>query len=164
MDENIIIKNTIGFNDLENQFQKTVLSRKNQIIFISFVLFLFIYALLSLLVNLSHVVSNLKKENTITISRIEFLDSIEKKDISSKSVFSSNFASSINSSANKNSLKIDRTLPLSKNEISIWINESNFIDLFNRLLEINNNGIEITKMNVRRLSKETVSAQLTFKS
>ena len=30
MDENIIIKNTIGFNDLENQFQKTVLSRKNQ--------------------------------------------------------------------------------------------------------------------------------------
>ena len=28
MDENIIIKNTIGFNDLENQFQKTVLSRK----------------------------------------------------------------------------------------------------------------------------------------
>ena len=30
MDENIIIKNTIGFNDIENQFQKTVLSRKNQ--------------------------------------------------------------------------------------------------------------------------------------
>ena len=30
MDENIIIKNTIGFNDLEKQFQKTVLSRKNQ--------------------------------------------------------------------------------------------------------------------------------------
>ena len=30
MDENIIIKNTVGFNDLENQFQKTVLLRKNQ--------------------------------------------------------------------------------------------------------------------------------------
>ena len=30
MDENIIIKNTIGFKDLEIQFQKTVLSRKNQ--------------------------------------------------------------------------------------------------------------------------------------
>ena len=150
--------------DSFNKILKNRLSRKNQIIFISFVLFLFIYALISLLVNLSHVVSNLKKENTITISRIEFLDSIEKKDISSKSVFSSNFASSINSSANQNALKIDRTLPLSKNEISIWINESNFIDLFNWLLEINNNGIEITKMNVRRLSKETVSAQLTFKS
>ena len=150
--------------DSFNKILKNRLSRKNQIIFISFVLFLFIYALLSLLVNLNHVASNLKKENTITISRIEFLDSIEKKDISSKSVFSSNFASSINSSANRNALKIDRTLPLSKNEISIWINESNFIDLFNWLLEINNNGIEITKMNVTRLSKETVSAQLTFKS
>tara|TARA_A100000164_G_C21696891_1_gene671652 strand:+ start:312 stop:770 length:459 start_codon:yes stop_codon:yes gene_type:complete len=150
--------------DSFNKILKNRLSRKNQIIFISFVLFLFIYALLSLLVNLSHVVSNLKKDNTITISRIEFLDSIEKKDISSKSVFSSNFASSINSSANKNSLKIDRTLPLSKNEISIWINESNFIDLFNWLLEINNNGVEISKMSIRRISKETVSAQLTFKS
>ena len=30
MDENIIIKNIIGFNELENQFQKTVLLRKNQ--------------------------------------------------------------------------------------------------------------------------------------
>jgi type II secretory pathway component PulM len=55
-------------------------------------------------------------------------------------------------------------LPLSNNEISIWINESNFIDLFNWLLEINNNGVEITKMSIRRISKETVSAQLTFKS
>ena len=150
--------------DSFNKILKNRISRKNQIIFISIVLCLCIYILLSLQVNLSHVVSNLKKENTITVSRIEFLDSIEKKDISSKSAFSSNFASSINSSANKNALKIDRTLPLSQNEISIWINESNFIDLFNWLLEINNNGIEITKMNVRRLSKETVSAQITFKS
>ena len=30
MDENIIIKDIVGFDDLENQFQKTVLSRKNQ--------------------------------------------------------------------------------------------------------------------------------------
>ena len=32
------------------------------------------------------------------------------------------------------------------------------------LIEINNNGVEITKMSIRRISKETVSAQLTFKS
>ena len=64
---------------------------------------------------------------------------------------------------NKN-LKIDRSLPLSDGEISIWINESNFVDLFNWLLEINNNNVEITKMNIRRVSGDTVSAQLTFKS
>ena len=74
------------------------------------------------------------------------------------------FASSINTSALNKNLKIDRSLPLSDGEISIWINESNFVDLFNWLLEINNNNVEITKMNIRRVSGDTVSAQLTFKS
>lgn len=140
------------------------LARQNQIIIAVLALCLLIYFLSSLLMNLNNNVGNLKKENAITISRIEFLAAIGEQEISSKSAFSSNFASSVNSSAKDNKLKIDRTLPLSNNEISIWINESNFIDLFNWLLEINNNGVEITKMSIRRISKETVSAQLTFKS
>ena len=140
------------------------LSRQNQIIIAVLALCLLIYFLSSSLMNLNNNVGNLKKENAITISRIESLAAIGEQEISSKSAFSSNFASSVNSSAKDNKLKIDRTLPLSNNEISIWINESNFIDLFNWLLEINNNGIEITKMSIRRISKETVSAQLTFKS
>ena len=140
------------------------LSRQNQIIIAVFALCLLIYFLSSSLMNLNNNVGNLKKENAITISRIEFLAAIGEQEISSKSAFSSNFASSVNSSAKDNKLKIDRTLPLSNNEISIWINESNFIDLFNWLLEINNNGVEMTKMSIRRISKETVSAQLTFKS
>ena len=140
------------------------LSRQNQIIIAVLGLCLLIYFLSSSLMNLNNNVGNLKKENAITISRIEFLAAIGEQEITSKSAFSSNFASSVNSSAKDNKLKIDRTLPLSNNEISIWINESNFIDLFNWLLEINNNGVEITKMSIRRISKETVSAQLTFKS
>ena len=140
------------------------LSRQNQIIIAVLALCLLIYFLSSSLMNLNNNVGNLKKENAITISRIEFLAAIGEQEISFKSAFSSNFASSVNSSAKNNKLKIDRTLPLSNNEISIWINESNFIDLFNWLLEINNNGVEITKMSIRRISKETVSAQLTFKS
>ena len=140
------------------------LSRQNQIIIAVLALCLMIYFLSSSLMNLNNNVGNLKKENAITISRIEFLAAIGEQEISSKSAFSSNFASSVNSSAKDNKLKIDRTLPLSNNEISIWINESNFIDLFNWLLEINNNGVEITKMSIRRISKETVSAQLTFRS
>ena len=140
------------------------LSRQNQIIIAVIALCLLIYFLSSSLMNLNNNVGNLKKENAITISRIEFLAAIGEQEISSKSAFSSNFASSVNSSAKVNKLKIDRTLPLSNNEISIWINESNFIDLFNWLLEINNNGVEITKMSIRRISREKVSAQLTFKS
>ena len=150
--------------ELYKKILKIRLSRQNQIIIAVLALFLLIYILSSSLMNLNNNVGNLKKENAITISRIEFLAAIGEQEISSKSAFSSNFASSVNSSAKDNKLKIDRTLPLSNNEISIWINESNFIDLFNWLLEINNNGVEITKMSIRRISREKVSAQLTFKS
>ena len=149
--------------ELFKKISNISLSRQNQIIIAVLALCLLIYFLSSSLMNLNNNVGNLKKENAITISRIEFLAAIGEQEISSKSAFSSNFASSVNSSAKDNKLKIDRTLPLSNNEISIWINESNFIDLFNWLLEINNNGVEITKMSIRRISKETVSAQLTFK-
>ena len=150
--------------ELYKKISNIRLSRQNQIIIAVLALCLLIYFLSSSLMNLNNNVGNLKKENAITISRIEFLAAIGEQEISFKSAFSSNFASSVNSSAKDNKLKIDRTLPLSNNEISIWINESNFIDLFNWLLEINNNGVEITKMSIRRISKETVSAQLTFKS
>ena len=150
--------------ELFKKISNTRLSKQNQIIIAVLALCLLIYFLSSSLMNLNNNVGNLKKENAITISRIEFLAAIGEQEISSKSAFSSNFASSVNSSAKDNKLKIDRTLPLSNNEISIWINESNFIDLFNWLIEINNNGVEITKMSIRRISKETVSAQLTFKS
>ena len=64
-------------------------------------------------------VNNLKKENEINLNRIEFIAAIEEQEINSKSAFSSNFASSVNSSARDNKLKIDRTLPISNNEISI---------------------------------------------
>ena len=150
--------------ELYKKILKIRLSRQNQIIIAVLALILLIYILSSLLMTLNNNVNNLKKENEITLNRIEFLAAIEEQEINSKSAFSSNFASSVNSSARDNKLKIDRTLPISNNEISIWINESNFIDLFNWLLEINNNGVEITKMSIRRISKETVSAQLTFKS
>tara|TARA_Y100000816_G_scaffold292355_1_gene287188 strand:- start:651 stop:1028 length:378 start_codon:yes stop_codon:yes gene_type:complete len=122
------------------------------------------YLLISLISFLNNYTSNLKKENEITISRIEFLSAINDQEIVSRTNFSNNLASSVNSSAINNNLNIDRSLPLSNNEISIWINESNFVDLFNWLIEINNNNVEITKMNIRRVSKDSVSAQLTFKS
>ena len=149
--------------ELSRKIINNGISRQNQIIFAVLSLCLSMYILSSSLMILNNNVNNLKKENEITLNRIEFLAAIEEQEINSKSAFSSNFASSVNSSARDNKLKIDRTLPISNNEISIWINESNFIDLFNWFLEINNNGVEITKMSIRRISKDTVSAQLTVK-
>ena len=150
--------------ELINTFFKIRLTRLNQIILISAFCLMSFYLLISLISFLNNYTSNLKKENEITISRIEFLSAINDQEIVSKTNFSNNLASSVNSSAINNNLNIDRSLPLSNNEISIWINESNFVDLFNWLIEINNNNVEITKMNIRRVSKDSVSAQLTFKS
>lgn len=150
--------------ELINTFFKIRLTRLNQIILISAFCFMSFYLLISLISFLNNYTSNLKKENEITISRIEFLSAINDQEIVSRTNFSNNLASSVNSSAINNNLNIDRSLPLSNNEISIWINESNFVDLFNWLIEINNNNVEITKMNIRRVSKDSVSAQLTFKS
>ena len=150
--------------ELIKTFFKIRLTRLNQIILISAFCFMSFYLLISLISFLNNYTSNLKKENEITISRIEFLSAINDQEIVSRTNFSNNLASSVNSSAINNNLNIDRSLPLSNDEISIWINESNFIDLFNWLIEINNNNVEITKMNIRRVSKDSVSAQLTFKS
>lgn len=150
--------------ELINTFFKIRLTRLNQIILISVFCLMSFYLLISLISFLNNYTSNLKKENEITISRIEFLSAINDQEIVSRTNFSNNLASSVNSSAINNNLNIDRSLPLSNNEISIWINESNFVDLFNWLIEINNNNVEITKMNIRRVSKDSVSAQLTFKS
>ena len=150
--------------ELINTFFKIRLTRLNQIILISVFCLMSFYLLISLISFLNNYISNLKKENEITISRIEFLSAINDQEIVSRTNFSNNLASSVNSSAINNNLNIDRSLPLSNNEISIWINESNFVDLFNWLIEINNNNVEITKMNIRRVSKDSVSAQLTFKS
>ena len=150
--------------ELINTFFKIRLTRLNQIILISTFCLMSSYLLISLISFLNNYTSNLKKENEITISRIEFLSAINDQEIVSRTNFSNNLASSVNSSAINNNLNIDRSLPLSNNEISIWINESNFVDLFNWLIEINNNNVEITKMNIRRVSKDSVSAQLTFKS
>lgn len=150
--------------ELINTFFKIRLTRLNQIILISAFCFMSFYLLISLISFLNNYTSNLKKENEITISRIEFLSAINDQEIVSRTNFSNNLASSVNSSAINNNLNIDRSLPLSNNEISIWINESNFVDLFNWLIEINNNNVEITKMSIRRVSKDSVSAQLTFKS
>ena len=140
------------------------LTRLHQIILFGTFLFVSFYFLISIIFTLNNSILDIKKENEITISRIEFLSSIKDQEIISRSNFSSNFASSLNTSALDKNLKIDRSLPLYDGEISIWINESNFVDLFNWLLEINNNNVEITKMNIRRVSGDSVSAQLTFKS
>ena len=90
--------------DLFRNIIKIRISRQNQIIFAAFNLCLLIYILSSSLMILKNNVNNLKKENEINLNRIEFIAAIEEQEINSKSAFSSNFASSVNSSARDLSL------------------------------------------------------------
>ena len=76
--------------ELYKKISNIRLSRQNQIIIAVLAFCLLIYILSSSLMNLNNNVGNLKKENAITISRIELLDAIGEQEISFKSAFSSN--------------------------------------------------------------------------
>jgi type II secretory pathway component PulM len=104
-----------------------------------------------------------KKFNLGILERIKFLKSISDNDLPVNSIYSGNLGSFLNNSSNNKNINIDRSMPLANGDISIWINEVRFNDLFEWLVEINGQGGEISKMSIRRSSKELVSAQITFK-
>ena len=104
-----------------------------------------------------------KRFNLGILERIKFLKSISDNDLPANSIYAGNLGSFLNNSSNNKNINIDRSMPLANGDISIWINEVRFNDLFEWLVEINGQGGEISKMSIRRSSKELVSAQITFK-
>ena len=130
---------------------------------LSSVFLISIFVLISL-ISFNFKINDYKNINTNLINKIDFLNSISNTDLPGKSLLSSNLGSFLNNSSSNNNIKVDRSMPLSNGDISIWINEVNFIDLFSWLIDVNNQGGEITKLSVRRNSNESVSAQLTFKT
>ena len=58
-------------------------------------------------------------------------------------------------------IQIDRTQPLDDNSMMVWVNEVNFIDLYNWMILMGEQGGEIEKMNVRKSKKDKVNAQIS---
>lgn len=145
------------FNDL-------VIPKKVQILCISVAILILIILGIFSLNSLKVELDESKRFNSGVLERIKFLRSISDNDLPANSIYSGNLGSFLNNSSNNKNINIDRSMPLANGDISIWINEVRFNDLFEWLVEINDQGGEIIKMSIRRSSQKFVSAQITFKN
>ena len=148
------------------------LTRKEQIILISFILFISVsifFVLNSWFISMQNqaiVEYYSKKDLLIDVKRALLLKSQIK---SSNETSSGNLSSKVSSLARTYSLSIDRIQPVSTGEVMISVNNTKFINLYKWLKELEEkNGITAIKVSIRKNAiKENstgVKAQLVLKA
>ena len=148
------------------------LTRKEQIILISFILFISVsifFVLNSWFISMQNqaiVEYYSKKDLLIDVKRALLLKSQIK---SSNETSSGNLSSKVSSLARTYSLSIDRIQPVNTGEVMISINNTKFINLYKWLKELEEkNGITAIKVSIRKNAiKENstgVKAQLVLKA
>ncbi len=148
------------------------LTRKEQIILISFILFISVsifFLLNSWFIakqNQALVEYYAKKDLLIDVKRALLLKSQIK---SSNESSSGNLSSKVSSLARTYSLSIDRIQPINTSEVMISVNNTKFINLYKWLMELEEkNGITAIKVSIRknaiRENLTGVKAQLVLKA
>ena len=148
------------------------LTRKEQIILISFILFISVsifFVLNSWFISMQNqaiVEYYSKKDLLIDVKRALLLKSQIK---SSNETSSGNLSSKVSSLARTYSLSIDRIQPVNTGEVMISVNNTKFINLYRWLKELEEkNGITAIKVSIRKNAiKENstgVKAQLVLKA
>ena len=148
------------------------LTRKEQIILISFILFISVsifFVLNSWFISMQNqaiVEYYSKKDLLIDVKRALLLKSQIK---SSNETSSCNLSSKVSSLARTYSLSIDRIQPVNTGEVMISVNNTKFINLYKWLKELEEkNGITAIKVSIRKNAiKENstgVKAQLVLKA
>jgi type II secretory pathway component PulM len=125
------------------------------------IILIFISALIFITSWLNSKNQSLEKENQNIISRLNYIESIPRSVSSNRNLYSDNISILVNSTSKEKNIQIDRTQPLSDNEMMVWVNEVNFIDLYNWMISMGEQGGEIEKMNVRKSKKDKVNAQIS---
>jgi type II secretory pathway component PulM len=120
-----------------------------------------IAALISFISWLNTKNQSLEKENQNIISRLNYIESIPSSVSSNRNLYSDNISILVNSTSKEKNIQIDRTQPLNDNAMMVWVNEINFIDLYNWMILMGEQGGEIEKMNVRKSKKDKVNAQIS---
>ena len=136
-------------------------SNREQILILGLVILIFISALISIISWLNTKNQSLEKENQNIISRLNYIESIPSSVSSNRNLYSDNISILVNSTSKEKNIQIDRTQPLNDNAMMVWVNEVNFIDLFNWMILMGEQGGEIEKMNVRKSKKDKVNAQIS---
>ena len=136
-------------------------SNREQILIFGFILLIFIAASISFISWLNTKNQSLEKENQNIISRLNYIESIPTSVSSNRNLYSDNISILVNSTSKEKNIQIDRTQPLNDNAMMVWVNEINFIDLYNWMILMGEQGGEIEKMNVRKSKKDKVNAQIS---
>ena len=135
-----------------------------QFFFAGFTIPVFFYVILEFNWFLDRQASFYANEKSNVISRIEFLNSIPMDNGENRKIFSGNLSSFLNESSKSFDVIIDRTQPLPDGNISVLINQVRFLDLYNWIISISKNGIDIDQLNLRKGSKDFISAQIILVS
>ena len=143
------------------RFNFNKFSNREQILIFGLILLIFIAALISMISWLNTKNQSLEKENQNIISRLNYIESIPSSVSSNRNLYSDNISILVNSTSKEKNIQIDRTQPLNDNAMMVWVNEVNFIDLYNWMISMGEQGGEIEKMNVRKSKKDKVNAQIS---
>ena len=136
-------------------------SNREQILIFGLIILIFFSALIFVISWLNTKNQSLEKENQNIISRLNYIESIPSSVSSNRNLYSDNISILVNSTSKEKNIQIDRTQPLNDNSMMVWVNEVNFIDLYNWMILMGEQGGEIEKMNVRKSKKDTVNAQIS---
>lgn len=140
------------------RFNLNKFSNREQVLIFSLIILIFISALIFFISWLNTKNQSLEKENQNIISRLNYIESIPSSVSSNRNLYSDNISILVNSTSKEKNIQIDRTQPLNDNSMMVWINEVNFIDLYNWMILMGEQGGEIEKMNVRKSKKDKVNA------
>ena len=136
-------------------------SNREQILIFGLIILIFFSALIFVISWLNTKNQSLEKENQNIISRLNYIESIPSSVSSNRNLYSDNISILVNSTSKEKNIQIDRTQPLNDNSMMVWVNEVNFIDLYNWMILMGEQGGEIEKMNVRKSKKDKVNAQIS---
>ena len=143
------------------RFNFNKFSNREQILLFGLIILIFISALIFVISWLNTKNQSLEKENQNIVSRLNYIESIPSSVSSNRNLYSDNISILVNSTSKEKNIQIDRTQPLNDNAMMVWVNEVNFIDLYNWMILMGEQGGEIEKMNVRKSKKDKVNAQIS---
>ena len=143
------------------RFDFNKFSNREQILIFGLIILVFISALIFVISWLNTKNQSLEKENQNIVSRLNYIESIPSSVSSNRNLYSDNISILVNSTSKEKNIQIDRTQPLNDNSMMVWVNEVNFIDLYNWMILMGEQGGEIEKMNVRKSKKDKVNAQIS---
>ena len=143
------------------RFNFNKFTNREQILIFGLITLIFILALIFVISWLNTKNTSLEKDNQNIISRLNYIESIPSSVSSNRNLYSDNISILVNSTSKEKNIQIDRTQPLGDNSMMVWVNEVNFIDLYNWMILMGEQGGEIEKMNVRKSKKDKVNAQIS---